>query len=271
MRLSHAINAGRVLTMMAVTASMMAVVGALPAVAAPPSHDVIAGAKTITAPFSETVDTREATTDEEDAAINATCGAPATNGSVWYKVTATAPAYLADVSQSDFTAGVIVATGTPGNLSIVTCGPGSVGFETTPGTEYFLLAFSDNPDVVGGQLSFSLSEATPRPKVSMVVNEVGKVNRRTGVATVSGTYTCTGEADFVAMQGRLSQKQGDVHVEGFFLQEELKCGGTFKWTADVTPESGKFQRGLAAQLSAMIGCNVLGCNFYDSLDVVRLR
>jgi hypothetical protein len=271
MRLSHAIKAGRALTLVAATASMMAVLGALPASAAPPSHDVIAGAKTITVPFSETVDTREATTDEQDAAINSNCGAPATNGSVWYQLTATAQAYLADVSQSDFTAGVIIATGTPGDLTLVDCGPSSLGFETTPGTTYYLLAFSDNPDVVGGQLAISVSPSAPRPKVSMTVNEKGKANRRTGVATVSGTYTCIGEADFVAIQGRLSQKQGDIHVEGFFQQEGLKCGGTFKWTADVTPESGKFKTGLAAQLSAMAGCNVIGCNFYDALDVVRLK
>lgn len=271
MGLSHALSAGRVLALTAATAGMV-VLGALPASAAPPSHDTIAGAKVIsTVPFSETVDTTEATTDEQDATINANCGAPVTNGSVWYSLTASAAAYLVDVSQSNFSAGVIVATGTPGSLELVTCGPGSVAFESTPGTTYYLLAFSDIAEVVGGQLSISVTETAPRPKVSMTINEVGKVNTRTGAATVSGTYTCEGQAEFTVLQGRLSQKQRDIHVVGSFEQLDLPCGGTFKWKADITPESGKFKRGLAASMSLMAGCNRLGCNIYETLDVVRLR
>jgi Rieske Fe-S protein len=273
MGLAHAIRPARVLGLAAVTASMV-VVTALPASAAPPSHDTIDGAKVISeVPFSEIVDTTEATTDAEDAAINTNCGAPATNGSVWYSLTASgsAAAYLVDVSQSDFTAGVIVATGTPGNLSLVTCGPQSVGFEVTPGTTYFLMAFSDNPDVVGGQLSISVTEASPPPKVSMTINEVGRVNTKTGAATVSGTYTCDGQADFTVLQGRLSQKQGDIHVVGNFEQLDLPCGGTFKWSATIAPESGKFKRGEAASLALVAACNQLGCNVYETLDVLRLR
>lgn len=271
MGLSHAISAGRALGVAAAAAGMIAV-GALPASAAVPSNDTIAGATVISSvPFSETVDTTEATTDAEDAAINANCGAPATNGSVWYSLTASAAAYVVDVSQSTFTAGVIVATGTPGNLSIVTCGPRSVGFETVAGTTYYLMAFSDNPDVVGGQLSISVTESTPAPKVSMVINEVGRVDGRTGAATVSGTYTCEGQADFGFLQGRLSQKQGNIHVVGDFAQDGLTCGGTFKWEATITPESGKFKRGDAASIAVVVGCNQLGCNSYETLDVIRLK
>jgi hypothetical protein len=274
MGLSTAVRAGRVLGLVAVAASMV-VAGALPAAAAAPSHDIIAGAKVISGvPFSETVDTTEATTDAEDAAINANCGAPATNGSVWYSLTAgDVPAYLVDVSQSDFSAGVIVATGTPGNLSLVTCGPRSVGFEVTPGTTYYVMAFSDMPEVVGGQLNISVTEATPPPKVSMVVDEVGLVNRKTGVATVSGTYTCDGQADFTLLQGTLSQKQGDIHVTGNFELTGLECGGTLPWRAEVVSDNEKvrFQRGDAATIALMVGCNRLGCNFYQTLDVVKLR
>jgi hypothetical protein len=192
---------------------------------------------------------------------------------VWYSLTPSAAlTYLVDVSASDFTAGVIVATGTPGNLTLVTCGPGAVAFDGVAGTNYFLMAFSDDPAVVGGQLSIQVTEAVPPPTVSMVVDDVGRVNTRTGVATLSGTYTCEGEAEFVVLQGRLSQRQGDVFVVGDFVQDEnLKCGGTFPWSAEVVPGSGKFVRGMAATIAAVIGCNRLGCNFYEELDTVRLR
>ena len=256
------------------TAAMsLLLLGAVPAsAAAPPANDTIAGATAISAvPFGETVDTTEATTDAEDAAINATCGAPATSGSIWYTLDAAAPAYLVDVSKSNFTAGVIVATGTPGNLSIVTCGPDAVGFEPTAGETYYLMAFSDSPDVVGGQLAIEVTETDPVPTISMTVDDAGSVDKATGVATISGTYTCDGTADFVVLQGSLQQEQGDVQVSGDFVQENLACGGTFDWSAEVTAESGGFKRGLAATAALTVGCNLLGCNIYDTLEVVRLR
>jgi hypothetical protein len=251
----------------------MIVAGALPAsAAAPPSNDTIAGATPITAfPFSETVDTTEATTDDEDAAVNASCGAPATNGSVWYSVEGSAPAYVVDVAGSDFLAGVIVATGTPGNLAVVTCGPDSVGFEATAGEKYYVMAFSDDPAVVGGQLAISVVESEPAPKVSMTVDDIGKVDRKTGTATISGTYTCIGQADQVIFQGKLQQQQDDTQISGLFEQLDLTCGGTADWSVEVVPDSGKFKRGQAATIALTAGCNALGCNVYETLEVVRLK
>jgi hypothetical protein len=264
---------GQVLGILTATATM-AVVAAVPASAAVPSNDTIGGATVVTTlPFSETIDTSEATTDAEDAAINVPCGAPATNGSVWYQVTAgDSAATLVDLAGTDFDAGVIVATGTPGALELVACGPFGVAFESTPGQTYYVMAFSFNPDVVGGQLAVSISGAELPPKVSMTVDDVGKVNKQTGTATISGTYTCIGEADLVVVQGSLQQEQDDdVQVRGDFDIPDLKCGGTFDWSVEVVPLSGKFERGYAATIALTAGCNVLGCNIFDTLEVVRLR
>lgn len=265
-------RSGRLLGLLTATTAMV-VAGALPASAAvPPANDTSATATAITAfPFGETVDTTEATTDEEDAALNSGCGAPATNGSVWYRIEASAPAYVVDVAGSDFFAGVIVATGTPGSLALVTCGPDTVGFEATAGETYYVMAFSDDPAVVGGQLAISVVESEPAPKVSMTVDNVGKVNKATGTATISGTYTCIGTAEQVELQGKLQQEQGDVQISGLFQQFDLTCGGTAAWSAEITPDSGKFKRGQAATIALTVGCNALGCNFYETLEVVRLK
>ncbi|WP_133902016.1 DUF6299 family protein [Actinophytocola oryzae] len=249
------------------------VLGAAPASAEVPSNDTSATATVITElPFAEVVDTTEATTDEEDAALNAQCGAPATNGSVWYTVPAgTAPAIVVDVSKSDFTAGVMIATGTPGSLSVIACGPDAVGFETSPGETYYVMAFSDTPDVPGGQLSFTVRESGPAPKVSMTVNDVGTANA-SGTATISGTYTCVGEADLVVLQGSLQQQQADnAQVRGDFEVTDLTCDGTADWSAEVTADSGTFVKGRAATLALTAGCNAIGCNVYETLEVVRLR
>lgn len=265
------LRVGQTLGLMTVTAGLV-LLGTSPASAAPPLNDTIDTAKSITAvPYSDTVDTTEATTDAEDAAINTNCGAPATNGSVWYTLQATLPIYAVDVSQSNFTAGVIVATGTPGNLTIVTCGPSSIGFEAVVGETYYLMAFSDNPDVVGGQLSIQVTEGQPAPKIAMNVDDFGKVNRSSGYATISGTYTCVGTADIVQITGRLQQQQGDVQVGGYFEMFDLPCGGTFPWSIEIAPESGKYKRGFAATAATSVACNFMGCNFYDTAEVVQLR
>jgi hypothetical protein len=182
-----------------------------------------------------------------------------------------APAYVVDVSQSSFTAGVIVATGTPGNLTLVACGPSSIGFVATAGETYYLMAFSDDPAVVGGQLTIAVSESEPPPKVSMTVNDVGEVNDTTGTATISGTFTCVGTADLTVLQGRLQQQQGDLQVGGDFDQSGLPCDGTADWSAEIAPEDGgKFVDGQAATVALSAGCNQLGCNIYETLEVVHL-
>lgn len=138
---------------------------AAPAAAAPPSNDSFGGATVASLGFSEQLDTTEATTDADDAQLNAFCGAPATDASVWYAFTAAADGgVVIDVSQSDYAAGVLVGVGTQGNLDLLTCGPGTVGLATTAGTTYYVLAIDDQSDGAGngGTLNISFNATPPR-------------------------------------------------------------------------------------------------------------
>src|SRR6266542_2535438 len=76
------------------------------AYAAAPSNDTYPGRVVVGAlPFSATLDTTEATTDADDAELNANCGAPATDASVWYQHTAaTDSGLVADMSTSSYPA-----------------------------------------------------------------------------------------------------------------------------------------------------------------------
>ena len=86
------------------------------------------------------LDTTEATTDADDAQLNESCGAPATDASVWYAIDGSDTGIVVDVSQSDYSAGIIVGVGSQGNLDTVDCGPGTVGFFAAAGTTYYVLA-----------------------------------------------------------------------------------------------------------------------------------
>jgi hypothetical protein len=176
----------------AAMAMTLALFGATPASAAPPGNDTFPGAVPVTVGDTDTIDTTEATTDADDAQLNTECGAPATDASVWYAfTTGVGTDVVIDVSLSDYSAGVLVGTGTQGNLGLVTCGPGAVGFSAEAGTTYFVLAIDDQEDGSGngGTLNISFSEVTPI-EMTIAIDGTGQLNRQTNEVTVSGTVTC---------------------------------------------------------------------------------
>jgi hypothetical protein len=239
-------------------------VSAPTALAAAPSNDTFSGATQVAIGFSETLDTTEATTDADDAEMNPfECGAPATDASVWYALQGSDQGVLVDVSQSSYSAGVLVSTGSPGNFSFVTCGPGTVGFFAAAGTTYYVLAIDDQLDGGGngGSLSISFNEIPPPPTLDITVNRFGTVNARTGVATISGSYTCT-NGDFIDVSGEARQNVGRlVTIRGsFFFFDFGTCDGApHSWSADVFPESGKFAGGKAMTVTFAISCGPFDC------------
>lgn len=249
------------------------VVVAGPAWAAAPANDTIDGAIAAAIGFSETRDTSEATTDADDTQLNETCGAPATDASVWYTVVGTGSGVVVDVSGSDYTAGVLVGMGTPGSLQTVACGPTTVGFSTDVGTTYYVLAIDDQEDGsgTGGKLNISFNEAPPPPTVDVTVNPRGTVNARTGVARLSGTYTCT-NADFIDIFGDVTQPVGRFSIRGFFEVFDVgTCdGGTQVWSADVFPDNGKFAGGKAITVAFSFACGAFECTDGFAQQTVRL-
>lgn len=251
---------------------------AAPVLAAAPSSDTYAGRATIAAlPFSDTVDTTEATTDADDAEANLSCGAPATDASVWYEFTATADAALVvDVSTSDYSAGVIVAVGTPGgNLSIVTCGPGSAFFTTTSGQTYLILAFDDQQDGIGngGTLELGVAAEPPPPTLEVTIASSGTFNARSGVATISGAVMCTGGEEsgknFISVQATQTVGRVKFSGSGFAL---FTCDGTTQpWAAQVISDTGKFAGGKADVAMFALACGLTGCAEVSAEARVTLR
>jgi hypothetical protein len=248
---------------------------ALPASAAPPSNDTFGGATVASLGFSQTLDTTEATTDADDAQLNTNCGAPATDASVWYSLTAAADGgVVVDVSQSDYSAGVLVGTGTQGSLELVTCGPGTVGFTAVAGTTYYILAIDDQFDGAGngGTLRISFNEAPPPPTVDITVDPVGRVDARTGEAFLTGTYTCS-NGDFIDVFGEARQAVGRFVIVGSFSFSDFgTCdGAVHTWSATVFPENGKFAGGKAMTVTFAFSCGPFQCAEDFVEQTVRLR
>jgi len=249
-------------------------VSAPAALALAPSNDTFGGATAATLGFSEQLDTTEATTDADDAQLNASCGAPATDASVWYSFAGSDVGVVVDVSQSDYSAGILVGVGTQGNLDTVACGPGAVGFFAAAGTTYYVLAIDDQEDGGGngGSLSISFNEAPPPPTVEINVNRFGTFNAHTGVATISGTYTCT-DADFIDVFGDVRQSVGRFVILGSFEFFDVgTCDGTpHAWSAEVFAQNGKFAGGKAMTVTFAFACGAFECGEGFVEQTVRLR
>jgi hypothetical protein len=250
-------------------------VSAPAALAVAPSNDTFGGATAATLGFSEELDTTEATTDADDAQLNTDCGAPATDASVWYAFTVASDiGVVVDVSQSNYSAGVLVGVGNQGNLQIVACGPGTVGFFAEAGTTYYVLAIDDQFDGGGngGTLSISFDEAPPPPTVDITLNRFGKFNARTGVATISGTYTCT-DGDFIEVFVEAFQNVGRFTITGFggFFDVGTCDGTPHAWSADVFSENGKFKGGKTMTVTFAFTCGAFECAEGFVEQTVQLR
>jgi len=244
--------------------------------AAAPTNDTFANATVVTVGFSEVLDTSEATTDSDDAQLNASCGAPATDASVWYALDGSDTTVVVDVSQSNYSAGVLVGEGSQGNLQIVACGPGAVAFFAAAGTTYYVLAIDDQQDGGGngGSLSISFNEfqIPPPPTVEITVNRYGTFNTRTGVATLSGTYTCS-NADFIDVFVDARQNVGRFTIfgSGSFFDSGTCDGATHTWSAEVFPQNGKFAGGKAMTVTFAFSCGPFECSNGYVEQTVQLR
>lgn len=244
------------------------------AFAQPPSNDTIAGATSVSIGYSETLDTSQATTDKDDAQLNATCGAPATDASVWYVIQGSDQGVIVDVSKSSYSAGVLVGVGSPGNLQTVACGPNTVEFYAAAGTTYYVLAIDDQYDGGGngGTLKLSFQATPPPPTVAITVNRFGTVDHRTGGATLSGTYTCS-NGDFLGVDVQASQNVGRFTISGFgsFSESGTCDGAPHPWSAEVVPQNGKFAGGKSLTVTFAYSCGPFECSSGFVEQTVQLR
>ncbi|MEO5704312.1 MAG: DUF6299 family protein [Candidatus Limnocylindrales bacterium] len=238
---------------------------AAPVLAASPGNDLYGGRTAFASlPFSDSIDTTEATTDADDVEANVDCGAPATDASVWYEFTPSADAeILIDVQSADYSAGFIVVTGSPGGFSLVTCGPYGGSFSATSGVTYGILIFDDQWDGGGngGNLTINVDVLPPPPVIDLTVNAAAKFNARTGAAIISGTVTCTGGGEFGKnfIDVQLTQTVGRLKISGYGGVEFACDGTTQNWSAEVIGQNGKFAGGKATVSANAFACGPSGC------------
>ena len=110
------------------------------------------------------------------------------------------------------------------------------------------------------------------PTVDVTVNPSGTFNSRTGVATISGTYTCTG-GDFIEVFVDANQRvgRGSVLGSGFFFDYSTCDGTSHTWSAEIYPQNGKFAGGKAMTVTFGYTCGIFECSIGYAEQIVVLK
>jgi hypothetical protein len=266
----------RIVTRRAPVAALLAgivLVGAVPglALAAPPANDVPAGSIAYTAlPITIDQETTEATVSTDDVG----CGSGGLDqATVWYTLTlASATTVLVDATGSDYAIGVNVFEGIADASHIVTCVGGAAAFDAAAGTTYYLMfADIDGDATNGGQLHVAIDVAPPPIEISLTVDAAGKVNPKTGEATISGTISCSRTADFGEVDLSLRQPIGRFTVHGFGFASPACEPTPTNWFALVVGDNGKFAAGKATADVSAFACDAVSCADASVAASVRLR
>ena len=238
-----------------------------------PTNDDFAAAEVIPSiPFTDTKDTREATTAPDDPnCVN-------DGATVWYQFTPTSTIRInANTFGSNYDTGLSVYIGTPADLTQIACNDdaggtlqSSVTFEAEAGTTYFFMvgAFFQG---LGGDLVFNVVVAPPPLEVDLTIDPVGSVNGATGVATIRGTVTCSRPA-LVEVSGELRQRKGRLFIFASFFSF-IECDGVTSWEAETVSQNGLLVGGRAevSAFAAFFDSATGEVVFAEESAIVRLR
>jgi hypothetical protein len=229
-----------------------------PASAAPPANDDVGAATVVGAlPFSDTVDTSEATA----AAGDLDCSGLEDTHTVWYTLTPQTDVVLGLRTTPQFPEHVFtsIATGSPGSLSFLQCS--SLDTQTlnaTAGTTYFIQLSSAGDDP-GGLVTFSVEQVRPI-SVFLALRKTGKVDQ--GTVTVGGTLRCSRRLPAgaeVVVQGTLSQGDASGVLVPFHSAVGCPSGTWLRWQATVQVLAGAFAPGTATLTATAFACDEFIC------------
>ena len=212
----------RVMTLVTPVMLLLANTGGVSA--APPNNDEVGGARTVTAlPYTDSVDTSEATRSETDLECYG-----GEDHSVWYRYRASATGRTLVEVEADFDATVFVYAGD--ELEPIGCAddPPSLVLDARSGTTYHIMVASccEEP---GGEATVRIA-AVRRPGLDVRLRG-GTADTRTGDASVRGVATCRGASNAqVGVQVRQRTRTGRI-VSGYD-ETTARCRGTARhWSA----------------------------------------
>jgi hypothetical protein len=264
----------RVVRIVAMAALLLGAV-AVPASAAPPSNDDRGDAATIgSLPFKITLDTSEATPQDNDPECS---GGEFSNPTVWYSFTPSESGrHGVSTFGSRYDTTLVVAMPNNGGLDIIDCNDdaefgvfSTIIWPAVAGQEYLIMAGSCCNDS-GGTLKLELRKNPFRHRVSanVTIARSGVVNR-SGAAVIHGRVECTSGAGARGnLVARISQADGRFLFRGS-TETGLRCNQP--WLARMKGNIGRFAPGSATVRVDAVACSAFGCDEDTARRTVRLK
>ena len=251
------------------TVTMLLALSATTALAAPPANDDFASRTVIgSLPFTDTIDTTEATADPTDPIG---CGGPDVE-TVWYEFTPdTDLRVVATTEGTDYSAGINVLVGDPADpasLELINCGLPTVVWDAFAGTTYFLMVTPEFAGIPGGTLVLTAAEAPPPVEIDLEINPTGSVQPKTGTVQISGTLTCSAPT-FAGIDVFIEQRKGRAIIQGGGFTE-IECDGTTPFSVTVNGFNGLFTAGKVNVQAFAFACDEFGCSFDDEFVTAKL-
>jgi hypothetical protein len=227
--------------------------------AAPPNDDLADATEIPDLPFSDSVNTVDATMEDDDPDCYG-------NGpTVWYSYTATTTDFImANTFGSSYDTTLSVYE----NGDQVRCNDDAgslqsrVLFEAQEGVTYDIMVGSF-ANGLGGDLQFNMDVAQPL-EIEVTLDPSGKVNNKTGEATISGTVFCS-YPTLVTLYGGIQEKVNHFLLHGGF-DSQVYCMGETAWSTELSAENGIFKGGKA---SADVTAYSYDDFFYDEDQVAQ--
>ena len=229
-------------TMGVLGVSLGVLIALAPSAAAAPSNDSESRALEVTSlPFTHEEDTTGADANGPRFCSN--------NTSVFFRLTPSDTVQVqADTIGSDYDTVLSVYT-RDGGVHEKGCSDDQFGlqsavrFRAKAGvTYYFLVAqcCGSGSDFGGGDLVFTVSRVSRKPlDATLEVSASGTVDPATGLATISGTATCTARSE-VDIEGQLRELRQGLFVARGYVFAPISCvpGDPVEWSVDVDTETG---------------------------------
>jgi hypothetical protein len=247
---------------------------AVPASAAPPSNDDRGDAASVgSLPFRTTLNTSEATPQDNDPE----CAGGPVNPTVWYSFTPSEGGrYGVSTFGSRYDTTLVVAMPNNGGLDIVDCNDdaefgvfSTIIWQAVAGQQYLIMAGSCCNDP-GGTLKLELRKNPFRHRVDVEVTIArrGIVNR-SGAAVIRGRVECTrGAGVRGGLVARIAQADGRFLFRGF-AETGLRCNQP--WLARMKGNIGRFAPGQATARVEAFACSAFGCDQDTARRIVKLK
>lgn len=257
-----------VLAVMLIVSGLLATTAGA-ASAAAPSNDRFGQATVISSlPFSDQVDTTEATRGDADP------NCVDDGHTVWYSFSPSASGEIfATTRGSDYDTTLSVYTGDREDLILIACnddfdgGTSAVQFEVLVGSTYYLMAGSYAGNG-GGTLELTVDEFEPLA-IDLTITG-GRLDPRTGDAFVRGTVTCSAPIAAARIGIHLRQRRGDS-IDIGRGSATVDCDTAVgKWRGLVLGRRA-LQPGWARIIAWIDVCGDASCATYETTRVISLR